>query len=117
MKDLIERLERATGPDAYLELDIANHVAPDGYWSVLTAPRYTESIDAALKLFEHGLPRGLHLYRNTAPDMGGKDWVVSHQSPTTRVAARSWPLALCIAALKARDSSAPRSLEKLEAGR
>lgn len=124
MNDLIERLEKATGPDRELDAEIWMTLNPSwrdyprteaGGWITplaMSAPAspYTDSIDFALTLFPTEMPRGLHLYMNTAPDMGGRDWVVSHQSPTTRVAARSWPLALCIAALRARQATAARNV-------
>lgn len=98
LAELIAGLERASRPDPVLD-DAIHELMPKP--KVVVPLRYTASIDDALSMFE-SMPRGLHLYRNTAPDMGSRDWVVSHTSPTMRVAARSWPLAICIAALKAR---------------
>lgn len=103
--ELIERLKKATGPDPELDaaIDRWQHRISGLPGRILMpwgTTRFTESIDAAMSLFKGQLPRGLHLYQNSAPDMGGKDWVVSGQSPTIRVAARSWPLALCIMAVK-----------------
>jgi hypothetical protein len=43
MQDLIERLEKATGPDRELDSDIASLVYPNGEGAM----RYTSSIDAA----------------------------------------------------------------------
>lgn len=54
LKELIERLEKATGPDPYLDLDISNHVSPDDDATILTSPSYTASIDAALTLVPEG---------------------------------------------------------------
>ncbi len=58
MKDLIERLEKATGPDEILDRDIAFEIGtysapdrgdPEGHW-----PAYTGSLDAAMALVPEG---------------------------------------------------------------
>jgi hypothetical protein len=51
MNELIERLEKATGPDRDLDYDIANHISLD---ADTDAPPYTGSIDAALTLLPPG---------------------------------------------------------------
>lgn len=104
--DLIERLQKAQGPDRSIDLELGRlqgvlvmRWSNDGGNEEHTYHRYTESIDAALTLFGEHIPRGLHLYRNAGIDMGGKDWGASAGS--NRAAARSWPLALCILRLQA----------------
>lgn len=104
MQELIERLEKATGPNFALEQDIWCEVfAPDAVAIDLNfkPPPYTASIDAALTLFGDHPPRGFMLSRRSNPDMGGKDYLVSG-SGRLHCAARSWPLAICIAALRHR---------------
>ena len=116
---LAERVEQASGPDRELDaliycavknlkfvklsaLGIHHEPVQDsvgGFYSVmLTETPYTSSIDAALTLTKL---RDLHLSRRSNPDMGGRDWLVSYQSPTTRIAARSWALGICAASLRA----------------
>ena len=133
MNDLIERLEKAT--EGSRELDAAIHCAanpgygkkedrvshevphrshdcaPGTYWrigfsgrSLHTAPNYTTSVDAALTLVpEHhtvGLWSRSSRYKTEA-------WVHNGQSACSRVIAKAatWPLALCAAALRAREAS------------
>jgi len=81
MKDLIERLEKATGPDGELDaaiwLTVDRHTASRCYWNaapglpkpipealplglgrnavISNSPRYTTSIDAALTLVPEGM--------------------------------------------------------------
>lgn len=133
MSDLIERLEAARGADRELDclIAIAVDARPKVYRREDNQPLifdqharvvrvgkngpafdphyYTGSIDAALTLYgKH--PRGLHLYQSSNPDMGGKDWCVSHSG--SRSAARSWPLAICLDAvrtLRARASQGERT--------
>jgi hypothetical protein len=100
---LAERCEKATGRDGSIDRAIFEILYPEKFRSqeetlAVRAPAYTASIDAAMTLAE-GL-RGLSLNRRSNPDMGGKDWIVSAGS--NRSAARSWPLALCAVALRAR---------------
>lgn len=61
-------------------------------------PDYTSSIDTALKLFNE-LPRDLHLYLRSQPDMGSNNYCVSCSYPRITVSARSWPIALSVVAL------------------
>lgn len=114
MKELIERLEKATGPDRSIDLDIERDVrgAVPLHWRVGeggvilsgfddvgdSIPAYTASLDAALTLVP-----------------GDMDWLVgkSDSCPTASVqyphfhpawALASTPaIALCIAALRARE--------------
>lgn len=92
--DLIARLEAATGPDR--ELDHTIDMTITGEWTYY-APEYTRSIDAALTLLPDNT--GLILYC-----ILGKKPSVSTQRYEwdDHVSAATVPLALCIAALKAR---------------
>lgn len=136
MRDLIERLERATGPDRELDMRIwwllDRKSAERTYWNAATgkpralgdelptsglgvlamkerAPHYTASLDAALTL----VPAGLDWFVKHYASAGGKFGAVV-TSP--EIAARSWgdyshdnsptpALALCIAALRAREAA------------
>lgn len=125
MNDLIERLEKATGPDRELDLAIgeavgeANHSGPAHHrpfreW----AKHYTASIDAALTLVPEGWWMTLDRYvisdepepspmawrawlRKIEGDLDGDGPVYhrKHFSPAPTPA-----IALCIAAMKARQS-------------
>lgn len=68
LNELLERVKAATGPDRFLDEDIASElengwkwnesarcfVTPEGFMD--TAPKYTASTDAALALVERVLP-------------------------------------------------------------
>jgi hypothetical protein len=100
LTELAALCEAATASDR--EMDAMIHfVIKDGigvgYAS--DAPAFTASLDAALTLSDNFL-RGLSLHQRPNPDMGGRDWIASAGS--YRAAARSWPLAVCAAALRAR---------------
>ena len=115
MKELIERLEDATGPDRELDAEIARLVTGRGVTvAPLSGPRYdgdgepvpayTASLDAALTL----MPRGAVLQNLTLrmqPEMGGKMYsaVVWHGSLFPSGGQRSFELAVACAALKARE--------------
>lgn len=117
MRDLIARLEQATGPDPALDLAIA--IAVWGRPGVLVARqdqetgvvsehthwRYTCSVDAALSLVPEG--RGWLIARGalteTEPPYAAQ--VLHFRDPTLVFGegeAVSAPLALCIASIKAR---------------
>lgn len=123
MTDLIQKIEGLSEPDREMDVAIAFAFGKvrerDGNYlyatdndedmvveqspsdTILDAPPlpyYTASLDAALRLFGHHVPRGLTLSRSSNPDMGGRDWIVS--SVGKRVAARSWPIAICLLALQ-----------------
>lgn len=105
MQELIERLEAANGPDEELDRAIAKLLWQD---QTDAEPKnvfdcyqnYTSSIDAALTL---------------APDLGGQSWVFLQKLRSGQwqaalaldwdedIIAPTAPLALCIAALKARE--------------
>lgn len=107
MKELIERLEKATGPDRELDGEIALLLDPDtrrvnpGRWVGNEVPAYTSSVDDALTLIPQGWRVGSIVEGAIGP------WFVSLWDNSVRhLAARSeaptLPLALCIAALRAR---------------
>jgi hypothetical protein len=132
MSDIIERLEKATGPDQDLDEDIFDMAWPVKSRNGLTwrergqqmltsdaiTPRYTASIDAAMTLkpnglgiyLRHSLRDGerltaeVHLTRIVSQVLGvnasysGEHDFAEGHAPTI-------PLALCIAALKAREQS------------
>jgi hypothetical protein len=132
MKDLIERLGKAEGPDRELDGDIfaaAGGAAWEEAYRLAQepcgcphdvavrdaksrySPRYTASLDAALSLVPEGwiwdvASTGCAW---TMPE-GALGWHVSISGP------RSPALALCIVALKARDFT-ERDLTKMEAGK
>lgn len=132
MCDLIERLERATGPDRQLDGAIGVVTNPDAslwtpeWWSggpdeYLRWPdpkpgvaryeqlaHYTASIDAALTLGDIG-----SLARQKQQPGHPDKWVAVHEPPTKgamSIAGRHErpAIALCIAAMKARAAVTPR---------
>jgi hypothetical protein len=116
VKDLIERLEKAAGPDRQLDnaieeaVDFPKPANPDdlpGY-----PPYFTASIDAALTLVpEHSTIRIANCHEGI---VGGHAWVAALKNPymsfpeifgefcSTPDNRQSMAVALCIAALKAR---------------
>jgi hypothetical protein len=121
--ELIEKLEAATGPDRELDcwvqcikdgadFEIFRRVVPDFHqWA---CPYYTSSIDAAMSLVPEGFsvdnimwwPKPDNSFFARAVvigthDHGGEFW---HNSEDGRwsAEAKSLPLAICIAALKAK---------------
>jgi hypothetical protein len=97
MTDLIERLERATGPDPQLDVDIFFEAVWTGQGDERTAPAYTESMDAALTLLGDR-----DWEAKTAPHRKGGIARVVEMERTIWAEAASPAIALCIAALKAR---------------
>lgn len=111
---LIERLEKATGPDHDLDIDIArlrgvtvmlqrdddSGADEDTYW------HYTSSLDAALSLVpdEHGRSSAFHVQRTRSFGCCAVVWTNHEFNRSVRGDARTEALALCIAALKARAS-------------
>jgi hypothetical protein len=103
---LAERCEQAAGPDRELDFAIAAGVGwPDSPNLHQHARRYTESLDAAVTL----VPEGWR-YDLTNGDL------ISKEKPAARLTpdfagpcfngyARTVPLALCIAALRARAAA------------
>jgi hypothetical protein len=112
MNDIIERLEKASGPDRELDAQIAAQLC-DGsvnvegrYWKpgvrgFCIAPRYTASIDAAMTLAE-GFGGEVTFFKDgTAKAFVWQPYpmAVEGKGPTPA-------LALCIAALKAHKEGA-----------
>lgn len=91
MRDLIARLEAATGPDRELDAEIADAVEFDP--TCLHSPAYTASIDAAMTLVppDTGIWGVAKLGDQYTAHAGNPD----HEGATPA-------LALCIAALRAR---------------
>lgn len=104
MDDLIARLEKATAPSRRLDAEIIAVIkggAPEDYEATSWAlPRLTESLDAALTLVPEGCDAAVHVY----PDGCGNAHVYRMDDPPSEMAeGRNPALALCIAALKARQ--------------
>lgn len=109
MKDLIERLEKASGPDRELDRDIARASGwfeRDGIWYQpidgfdypnAYVPKYSASLDASLALVPEGWEWALYFE-------GGK-YRAEAGDPLLAIGAEadSPALALCIAFLQARD--------------
>lgn len=116
MKELIERLEKATGPDRVLDVAIFAVVSPaygimpelipvgrsadmtKEVWARQVSPAYTSSIDAALTLMPEGWTRAVDA---TDPE-SGIDVDLFPQAGMVRGSHHSEAIATCIAALKAR---------------
>lgn len=98
MQDLIERLEKATGPDRTLDRSIIGVLVDAGevesHPLLVDVPPYTASLDAALTLVMPG--HGWSLQGNT--DVFYAVVYGQYNKP----AAPTPALALCIAALRAR---------------
>lgn len=114
MEELIAKLEAATEGSRDLDWFIGKAVGviPVAWLDTHRSAdflSYTTSLDDAMTLADD--LRGLMLYRATQPDMGGKDWGLS--SGSIRIRARSWPFAICIAALKARVASQTVAVEHI----
>ncbi len=118
MKDLIERLEKLTGPEGEVDADIARHFGHAVVNMPLSGPHYEEdatpvlhytaSLDAALTLVPEGW------FMDLSIDSSGTGWVVltrpgggflSGEGEIERHGDAAIPAAaLCIAALKAREA-------------
>jgi hypothetical protein len=116
---LIERLEKATGPDralnALIYLDVLNPhmragwtapngIGPEGYYARVS-PDYTGSIDAALTL----VPEGFQAYVDTGTPEGAHACVWTDYPHRISGGARQCTqpaIALCTAALRARRAAA-----------
>lgn len=106
--ELIARLEKATGPDRTIDLELARLQGVlvmrrklDGSGNEEhTYHHYTESIDSAMTLFpdEAYLP---HIKLERSPDFGHQ-WHASYRRMYFGHAPNA-AIALCIAALKARE--------------
>ena len=103
MRDLIERLEAADGPQFVLDVEIWKTCHPaDWKWQHgrFNPPAYTASIDAALTLVPEGW-----LWRIMPSDFDG--WLAEVWTDDTLdcefgVRAKTPALAICIAALRAK---------------
>ncbi len=121
MSDLIERLEKATGPDREIDAALVKALCPDALVSQYLAsdeepsvfhaqslgisdrsdvPRYTASLDAALTLVERALPgtewavSTLYGVNHAEVDMNGEEPVTARDAATPAIA-------LCLATMKA----------------
>lgn len=128
ISELIERLEKATGPDRELDAEIACHLFGESgrdYWAwqsgrpqgtpqkpVLSywrnrAEKYTASIDAGLTLVPPNFhwnieSRGGAFVSTGKPPLNERVWAAAHDIPA---------IALCIAALRARAALAAQGTE------
>lgn len=114
--ELIERLEKATGPSRELDLAIAQHLPPSTEYSLTTVqmrggrppvPSFTSSIDAALTLVPEG-------WRTTHAYGGGDYWwhwnltkdAKEYDEKNFASGKNKHPaIALCIAALRIQQES------------
>lgn len=103
--EIIERLEKATGPDRNLDAMI-HWLMKDGVGVGATqdAPAYTGSLDAAMTLVPEGCEVDLQTRRRYAAiaDWRGRDYGLPLG---TSIDAATPILALCIAALKAGETT------------
>lgn len=100
MTDLIERLSKATEGSRDLDTLVWEVARPEDAGSLLLrAPAYTTSIDSALTLVPDGSYAKLQFGRDHK-----KAWAWVEMAETESVARSTPALALCIAALKARES-------------
>ena len=128
LQEIIERLEKATGPDRWLDADIHRTVTPgmadtitdfSKGWCIggnhvtpVKAPAYTASLDAALSLVPEGWLWGVNTFpANEVFSPGGAqafvhhpDWGDDVELGYEHAEAKTPALALVIAALKARQS-------------
>lgn len=101
MDDLIQRIEAAEGADRALDYDIA-HLTGDHFRNGGKAPAYTASIDAALTLVPEGYDWSLD---NFDGDRGRPHAWVCKDGPFYNATAATPALALCAAALRAKEIS------------
>lgn len=105
MRDLIARLEAATGPDRDLDFAIAAAVGwPDSPHSHQHARRYTEHLDAARSLVPEGWDWSVDGFGKSAR---GRGYLYSPYPDCEEVEAEAATpaIALCIAALRAREAA------------
>jgi hypothetical protein len=101
---LIERLEKATEPDVFLDAAIRKALdMPLEAPITSDCPRYTASIDAALALTERLL--GKAVMRRVRDDSDGYgvncDLILDNGDRFSATGALTWPLAILIATLRA----------------
>ena len=101
--DLIERLEKATGPDREIDTAIEELFDPSFRDSTLRqATRYTASLDATVALVEEMLPGwqyGIEVRR--AANGGNTAWVAPNEDSSRAKTAATPAIALLIALLRA----------------
>lgn len=113
--DLIARLEAATKPDATLDVEILDAILPRDYERI--APAYTTSIDAALMLVPEHIEfwtisfsrnktgrQYCHVTLEQSADSLGRDMQDDEPTEIEAINAATPAIALCIAALRARQS-------------
>lgn len=113
LTDLIEKIEAAGGPDREIDYRLFEMVRTDaehcGYIEGKPYPRYTESIDDALRLVPrfHGVDLTFWPRRNRARILplyeDGDRWLHRGSDPHYCADATTPALAICAAALKARQ--------------
>jgi hypothetical protein len=128
--ELIERLEKLTGPDREIDADIAatvgafkeKHGLPGGGWvskgehyAVVPAPRYTESIDAAMTMLPEGFRWGLKTSRHRRGYFA-ETWTADGKVICGIGDAPTPAIALCIAILRAIEGTKAMSNNKSAAG-
>lgn len=108
MKDLIERLEKATGPDRGLDAEIHWLVTGGiGVGMTGTAPAYTGSLDVAMTLVPERRARRVEYC--PAGSWPYRVWIFRDQvmpldeNSGPPVLGKTEPLATCLAALKSRS--------------
>jgi len=112
MDELIERLEKAVGPDHELDLILARMVAPGAIAHSSEHLPYTSSVDSALALVERKLPGwAWYVERiagiDTRPHICEADlWLPAQlgRGGRFRAGAPTAPLAILLALLKALNS-------------
>lgn len=124
MQDLIERLEKATGPNRELDQDIWDMVGSnedssiaDGARLIRHAPSYTSSLDAALTLVPEN-----HRWTLCGEEVEGDGNIrkpsahvsmfLSNYAPNRFKEGATTAIALCIAALKARMAVTETTVQK-----
>lgn len=102
LDEIIERLEKAAGPDREIDWDIQQEMFGIGAVDFHGTPRYSDSVDAALALAERVLPwipwfdiEGV----NRRPDANGIWKVTIDGAHSAR--AQTLPFAICLATLRA----------------
>ena len=115
MKDLIEKLAQAEGPSRKLDAEISRALAggPADHWyqdhrgvyvTDNCAPCYTASIDAALTLVPEGVEVSIERYTDKGI-RAQRDLASAWVFGAPRAYASTPAIALCIAALSAKEPS------------
>lgn len=105
MKDLIEKLQKTEAGSSELDVAILRTLA-DHHFSAGPVPAYTTSLDAALALADRVVKRRGPIDLSIC---GSAQVMIHHQDPCGNMLASAFAatpaLALCIAILKAKESS------------